>query len=63
MFYNQKISDIERELETSAQGLSNGEVRRRQEKFGKNVLPQKPRDSILKIFLNEFKDPLVSYTS
>ena len=53
MFYNQKISDIERELETSAQGLSIGEVRRRQEKFGKNVLPQKPRDSILKIFLNK----------
>lgn len=59
MFYNQKISEIERELETGEQGLSASEVARRQEKFGKNVLPQKPRDSIWKIFFNEFKDPMV----
>ncbi len=59
MFYNQKISDIERDLETSNEGLSSDEVRRRQEKFGKNILPQKPRDSLLKIFFGEFKDPLV----
>ena len=28
-------------------------------KYGKNTLPKKKKDSVLKIFFNEFKDPLV----
>jgi len=59
MFYDQKVADIEKNLETSAQGLSSEEVRKRQQKYGKNILPKKARDSILKIFFNEFNDPMV----
>ena len=59
MFYNKKIEDIEKELETSNKGLSKEEVLNRQQKYGKNTLPKKEQDSILKIFFNEFKDPMV----
>ena len=59
MYYDRDIPAIETELGTSAQGLSTEEAQKRQQKFGKNILPQKPKDSILKIFINEFKDPIV----
>ena len=59
MFYNENIEEIEKKLKTSSNGLSNLEVKKRIEKYGKNVLPKKKQDGILKIFINEFKDPIV----
>jgi len=45
-------SDIEK-------GLSEEEVKIRQEKFGKNVLPEEKPLSKLKIFLGQFQSPLI----
>ncbi len=59
MYYNKKIEEIEKELQTSSNGLSKKEILERKQKYGKNVLPKKEQDSILKIFLNEFKDPMI----
>ena len=59
MYYNKKIEDIEQELNTTNNGLTNQEILKRIEKYGKNILPQKEKDSVLKIFLNEFKDPII----
>ena len=59
MYYNKSIEEIERELKTSNKGLTQKEVIERQKKHGKNILPKKESDSVLKIFLNEFKDPMV----
>ncbi|MBO6145734.1 MAG: HAD-IC family P-type ATPase [Bacilli bacterium] len=59
MYYNKKIDEIEKELETNSQGLSKNEVKKRQEKYGKNQLPRKKADSIFKIFINEFNDPMI----
>ena len=59
MFYNENIEEIEKKLKTSSNGLSNLEVKKRIEKYGKNILPKKKQDGILKIFINEFKDPIV----
>ena len=59
MFYNKDINEIEKELETSIQGLTSNEVNNRIEKYGLNSLPKKKKDSILKIFLSEFKDPII----
>ena len=59
MFYNKSIQEIEKELKTSNKGLSKEEVLVRIKKYGKNVLPKKQKDSILKIFIDEFKDPMV----
>lgn len=59
MYYNKQIKEIEKELNTNDQGLTTEEVLIRQKKYGKNILPQKKADSILKIFLYELKDPMV----
>ena len=55
MYYNKNIENIEKELNTSGNGLNNEEVLKRIEKYGKNTLPKKEKDSVLRIFLNEFK--------
>lgn len=57
--YSKDIKTIEKELETSNLGLSDKEVLKRINKYGKNTLPQKKKDSIVKIFISEFKDPII----
>ena len=59
MFYNKNIEDIEKELKTSSNGLTTTEAKKRIQKYGRNTLPKKKKDSVLKIFFNEFKDPIV----
>ncbi|MBQ9072054.1 MAG: HAD-IC family P-type ATPase [Bacilli bacterium] len=59
MFYNKEIKDIEKELETSIDGLTSKQAKKRLEKYGKNSLPKKKKDSVFKIFFNELKDPIV----
>lgn len=59
MYYNKKIEDILKELKVNDSGLSSEEVLIRQAKYGKNVLPQKKDSNVFKIFINEFKDPMI----
>lgn len=59
MYYNKNIEEIEKELQTSNKGLNKKEVLIRQKKYGKNILPKKEQDTIFKIFINEFKDPII----
>lgn len=59
MYYNKDINEIFDELKTSEKGLTTNEVKERTEKHGKNILPKKKKDSIIKIFLSEFKDPMI----
>ena len=59
MFYNKNQQEIEKELNTTVNGLSKENVIKHIEKYGKNELPKKKKDSVFKIFLNEFKDPIV----
>ena len=59
MYYNKNIGELENELQTSNKGLSYDEVNIRQQKYGKNILPKKESDSVIKIFFNEFKDPML----
>ena len=46
-------------LEVTDKGLNTSEVKKRIEKYGKNTLPKQKKDSVLKIFFSEFKDPIV----
>ncbi|WP_027108263.1 cation-translocating P-type ATPase [Lacticigenium naphthae] len=57
--YQKEVSTIFQELDTSKKGLTNEEVKRRQESDGLNELKQKESTSTLKLFLNVFKDPMV----
>lgn len=59
MYYNQSIEEIEQKLRTSSAGLNIEEVEKRKQKYGKNILPSKKKDSIFKIFFSEFKDPMI----
>ncbi len=59
MYYNKDISNIEKELQTNKDGLTNEVAKTRISKYGKNILPKKENDSIFKIFINEFKDPMI----
>ena len=58
MNYNKEINEIKVSLKTSDKGLNNEEVLKRQKIYGKNELPKKKKDGILKLFLNEFKSPI-----
>ena len=57
-FFEQHITEVERELKTGPHGLSSSEAAARQRKYGPNTLPKKKKDSIIKIFFNEFADLL-----
>lgn len=58
-WYNQSIDTLYKELNTSSDGLSTEEAQKRSLENGKNVLPKKKKDSVLKIFFSEFKDPII----
>ncbi len=59
MYYNKSIQEIQKELDTNEYGLKDEEVLRRRKIYGKNIIPKKKKDSILKIFFSEFKSPIV----
>ena len=58
-YYSMTIEEIYQKLQSSGDGLTSREVYKRLEKYGKNELPKKKPDSVLKILLGEIKDPIV----
>ena len=60
MWHNLDWAEVVRKLGSDAeQGLSEPEVLVRQKKFGKNLLPEEKPLSKLKIFLEQFRSPLI----
>lgn len=58
-YYKLSVDDALNDLSSSFNGLSDKEALRRQDDYGLNCLPAKKEKSILIIFLNNFKDPIV----
>ena len=58
-WYQMTRDELFTKLKTDENGLTNKEANLRLEKYGKNQLPKKKKDSVLKIFLNEFKNPIL----
>lgn len=59
-WYALSIEEVVKKLKTDSQkGLSKEEVEERQKKFGKNKLPEEKPLSAFKIFLEQFKSPLI----
>jgi len=59
MYYNKDIKIIEKELNTSCDGLTSAQAKDRIIKYGKNKLPKNKKESVIEIFFSEFKDPIV----
>lgn len=58
MYFKQDVNDVIKDLNSSIDGLSNKQANENIQKYGKNILPSKKRDSILKIFFKEFSSPI-----
>ena len=58
-YYNLSVEEIEKELNTNEEGLSNQEYDLRIEKYGFNELTEKKKESILVKFIEQFKDMMV----
>ena len=56
-WFNKTSQEVEQELKTDYQkGLSNSQVQENIKKYGLNELQEKKKDSLLKKFLEQFKD-------
>ena len=58
-YYAYSEEEILQKFQTSKDGLTTKEANRRISRDGRNELPKKKPDSILKIFLGEVKDPII----
>lgn len=58
-WYAKDTNSVLEELNTNVNGISQEEAESRIQKYGKNELPKKKKDSIFKIILGEFMDPIV----
>ena len=58
-FYNMKREQVLEHFDTTSKGLTSVEALKRQEYYGKNALSEGEKETILDIFLNQFKDVLI----
>ena len=58
-FYLESAEDVIREVGSSPDGISDAEAAARLEKNGKNKLDEGKKDSLLKRFFNQLKDPMI----
>ena len=59
-YYQKSYSDVIKIFNTNIDtGLSNKEVNKLLDKYGKNIIPSKKRSSIIKMFLGGLLDPIV----
>ncbi|OGE25751.1 hypothetical protein A3H85_01985 [Candidatus Daviesbacteria bacterium RIFCSPLOWO2_02_FULL_40_8] len=57
--YSKTTKEVFETLDSSADGLSSDEAKKRLEKYGLNKLPDAKVDSLLIIFLRQFQSPLI----
>lgn len=58
-WYSMNIDEIFKEVKSSEEGLSQKETEKRLIENGKNELPHKEEEGIIKLFLSQFKDSIV----
>ena len=58
-WYSKSVAAVYEALHTKEEGLSEAEAVARLTKFGKNVLPEGKRDSLVVIFFRQFRSPLI----
>ncbi len=58
-WYLKDIKEIYKILKTTKEGLTKKEVEKRILEYGQNIIPKGKRESLLKMFFSEFKDPII----
>ena len=58
-YFSKPYEEVLKEFNTSKSGLSDKQVSKNLEKFGPNQLSEKKKDTVLQVFLSQFKDLLV----
>lgn len=58
-YYNKKVEELYKELNTSISGLTEEEASKRLEKYGENKLVERKKKSNFIIFLNQFNDLMI----
>ncbi len=58
-YYDKKVKYVLKELDTDKDGLSSSEAKKRLEKYGRNKLREEKKISPFKIFIEQFKSPLI----
>jgi len=59
LYYDQEISSVFGELNSSEKGLSPEDAEKRLEEYGKNELKEKEKVSVFRLFLSQFKSILI----
>jgi len=60
-YYKESYKDVKEEFQTDLyNGLSEKEVKKRIEKYGKNEITIEQKVSALEIFINQFKDIIIA---
>lgn len=57
-FYSKDVEEVLNYFETSEEGLTKEKVQNNLIKYGKNELPKKKQDSLLKLFISQFENPI-----
>lgn len=57
-FYSKDVKEVFDYFETSEKGLTKEKAQNNLIKYGKNELPKKKQDSILKLFISQFENPI-----
>ena len=57
--YLHEVNDVFAEVKSSEQGLTTAEAEKRLQENGKNKLAEAKKDSIIKRFFNQMKDPMI----
>lgn len=57
--YKKTLEELYLDFSTSATGLTSNEVKKRQEEHGFNEIKEQDRRSLLSLFIDSFKDPMV----
>lgn len=57
-YYTKEIEEVMKEFQTSEDGLTSDQAKELLVKNGKNELPKPKQDSIIKLFFDQFKNPI-----
>ncbi|MEA2090909.1 MAG: HAD-IC family P-type ATPase [Campylobacterota bacterium] len=59
MFYTQSVEESLRKLDCTPSGLTTHEAKLRTEHYGKNLLPEAQKRTLIIIFIEQFKSPII----